>query len=337
MSFLKITSFTAIIGLAICSVPSGALSETPFDVIAQKLRGNVQDGPVASSNGRLEAQSIAVASKYNGRVTDVRVAEGDLIEAGTVIARMDDRDIQAQLAGAKAAVLRARAAQQVAKAAVMQAQSALALAGTTHERVVKLHAEGHAAQSVLDDAENALTGAEAALASARAQVTDAKALIEVSEASVRQIEVVLEDLTVTAPIRGRVLYRLREPGEVIAAGAPIVMMLDLTDVWMNLYLPADSVGRLMVNDEARLILDPIPDYIVPARITFISPEAQFTPRSVETEAERQDLVFRVKLTIPRELLEKFEKYVKSGVRGIGFVRTEPSAEWPTDLAVKLPE
>lgn len=323
--------------LALSQSPTLALAENPFDALIAKFRGGDTYQGFASSNGRIEAQSVAVASKYAGRITEVLVAEGDLVEAGTVIAKMDDRDVQAQLAGAKAAVLRAQASQQVAEAAVMQAESALAVARTTHARVVKLNAEGHAAQSVLDDAANALTAAEAALATAEAQVADAKALIEVSRASELQIEVALEDLTITAPIRGRVLYRLREPGEVVAAGASIVTMLDLTDVWMNLYLPADAVGRLMLNDEARLILDPAPDYVLPARVTFISPEAQFTPRSVETEAERQELMFRVKLTIPRELLAKFENYVKSGVRGIGFVHTDPAAEWPADLAVKLPE
>ena len=77
--------------------------------------------------------------------------------------------------------------------------------------------------------------------------------------------------------------------------------------------------------------------MIPARVTFIAPEAQFTPKSVETQEERSQLVFRVKLTIPRELLSKFENRVKVGVRGIGFVRTDPSAPWPADLQVKLPQ
>ncbi|MDP3340833.1 HlyD family secretion protein [Frigidibacter sp.] len=323
--------------LALSLLPGIALAKTPFEALIARFKGGDTYEGFASSNGRLEAQTVAVAAKYAGRVTEVLVAEGDLIEAGTVIARLDDRDIAAQLVGAKAAVLRARAALQVAEAGVMQAQSALDVAGTNHKRITTLTADGYAAQSVLDDATNALTSAEASLAMAKAQVADADALIEVSNASVVQLEVALDDLTIRAPIKGRVLYRLREPGEVVAAGASIVTLLDLTDVWMNLYLPADAVGRLMLNDEARLILDPVPQFVVPARVTFVSPETQFTPRSVETEAERQDLVFRVKLTIPRELLETFEDYVKSGVRGIGFVRTEPSAEWPAELSVKLPE
>lgn len=323
--------------LALSGLPAATQAETPFEALIARFRGGDAYAGFTSSNGRLEAQSVAVASKYAGRVTEVLVAEGALVEAGTVIARLDDRDTQARMLGAKADVLRARAARQIAEAAVMQAQSTLDVARTNQERVSKLNADGHAAQSVLDDATNALTSAQAALAMAQAQVADADALIEVSGASLRQLEVALDDLTIRAPTRGRVLYRLREPGEVVAAGASIVTLLDLSDVWMNVYLPADAVGRLTLNDEARLILDPIPNFVVPARVTFVSPEAQFTPRSVETSTERQDLVFRVKLTIPRELLERFESQVKAGVRGIGFVRSDPAADWPAELSVKLPE
>lgn len=332
---MKRLMLAALFGLALAP-PTAA--QTPFEALIAKFTGGQTYAGFTSSNGRIEAQSVAVATKYAGRVTEMLAAEGEMVEAGAILARMDDRDMQAQLLGAKAAVLRAQAALRVAEAGVMQAESALAVATTNRERVAKLNADGHAAQSVLDDAENALTAASASRAMAEAQVADAKALIEVAEAQVAQIEVALDDLTIRAPIRGRVLYRLREPGEVMAAGASIFTLLDLGDVWMNLYLPAGAVGRLMLNDEARLILDPVPHYVIPARVTFISPEAQFTPRAVETESERQELVFRVKLTIPRELLAGVEGYVKSGVRGIGFVRSDPAvADWPADLAIKLPE
>ena len=101
--------------------------------------------------------------------------------------------------------------------------------------------------------------------------------------------------------------------------------------------PTAVVGQLTLNDEARLVLDPIPDLVLPARVSFISPQSQFTPKNVETEQQREELVFRVKLAVPRDLLERYEAQIKSGVRGIGFVRTAPDAAWPDDLQVKLPE
>lgn len=314
-----------------------AQAETKFEALLARFGGADRYEGIASSNGRIEAQSVDVATKYAGRVTEVMAGEGDIVEAGTVLAQLDDRDAKAQLLAAQATVLQAQASKQMAEASVMQAQSALDVAQTSFDRVKKLSTDGHASQATLDDATNALNSAKASLASATAQVSNADAMIAAAEADVERLKIALDDLTIRAPIRGRILYRLREPGEVMAAGASVFTMLDLTDVYMNLYLPASVAGILAAGDEARMILDPIPQFVVPATVSFISPQAQFTPKSVETETEREDLVFRVKLTIPRDLLAQFETQVKSGVRGIGFVRSAPGAEWPDDLTVNVPE
>lgn len=311
-------------------------AQSPFADLLARFQGADQTG-ITASNGRIEAQSIDVAGKYAGRLTEVTAPEGAMVEAGAVLARLDDRDARAKLLAAEAAVLQAQAARAQAEAAVMQAQSALDVAQTNRARITTLHAEGHAAQAALDDAVNGATAAAASLASARAQVQNAVALIAAAEANREQVKIALDDLAIRAPIRGRVLYRLHEPGEVIAAGTPVVTLLDLTDAYMVLYLPASVVGTLAMNDEARLVLDPVPQYVVPARVSFVAPQAQFTPKSVETSSERADLVFRVKLTIPRDLLVHFADQVKIGVRGVGFVRATPETPWPADLAVTLPE
>lgn len=328
---------TAILSFGMLTAPMTARAANPFEAIIQKLRGKTDDSRFANSNGRIEAQSVDVAGKYAGRLTDVLVHEGDIVKANDVIARIDDRDMQTRLLGAKASVLQAKAAREQAVAVVTQSESALSVAQTNYDRVAKLNVGHVASDAAFDDAKNVLSTAVASLATAKAQVTSSDALIAASDAKVAEINVALEDLVIRAPIRGRVQYRLREPGEVVAAGTPIVTLLDLTDVYMNIYLRADIVGKLASGEEARLILDPVPDYVVPARITFIAPEAQFTPKSVETQDERSQLVFRIKLTIPRDLLTKFEDRVKVGVRGVGFVRTDPSADWPADLQVKLPQ
>jgi len=106
---------------------------------------------------------------------------------------------------------------------------------------------------------------------------------------------------------------------------------------MTLYLPANVAGQLTLGDEARLILDPVPQYVGPATISFVATEAQFTPKSVETAEEREKLMFRVKLQLDLKLLEKYHRQVKTGVRGLGFVRTDPKIAWPPELVVKLPE
>ena len=124
--------------------------------------------------------------------------------------------------------------------------------------------------------------------------------------------------------------------EVVAAGAPIVTVLDLTDVYMTIFLPAADSGKLTVGDEARIVLDPVPDYVVPAKVSFVAADAQFTPKTVETKDERAKLMFRIKLKIDAQVLQQFYTRVKTGVRGLGFVRTRADLEWPAELQVKLP-
>jgi HlyD family secretion protein len=323
--------------LALIAAAGPALAQSRFETLLARFGGQHRYEGIASSNGRIEAQSVDVATKYAGRVTEIMAGEGEIVEAGAVLAELDDREARAQLLAAQATVQQAQASKQMAEANVMQAQSARDVAKTSFDRVERLNADGHASQSALDDATNALNSARASLASAEAQVANSDATIAAAEADVERLKIALDDMTIRAPIRGRILYRLREPGEVLAAGSAVFTLLDLTNVYMNIYLPAPVVGLLSTNDEARMVLDPISDYVVPARVSFISPQAQFTPKSVETEEEREELVFRVKLTVPRDLLVQFEDMVKSGVRGIGFVRSDPGAEWPADLAVNVPE
>ena len=88
---------------------------------------------------------------------------------------------------------------------------------------------------------------------------------------------------------------------------------------MTIYLPAAQAGQLAIGDEARMILDPFPQYVVPATVSFVATEAQFTPKSVETAEEREKLMFRVKLQVDPKVLGKYHTEVKTGVRGMGFV------------------
>ncbi len=105
---------------------------------------------------------------------------------------------------------------------------------------------------------------------------------------------------------------------------------------MTIFLPAADAGRVAVGDEARIILDPIPDYVIPATVSFVAADAQFTPKTVETADERAKLMFRMKLKVDPQVLQQFYTRVKTGIRGMGFVRTKADVEWPADLEVKLP-
>lgn len=300
------------------------------------LQNGLPDG-IAMSNGRIEAEQINVATKYAGRIDDIYVREGDFVEAGQKIASMDAVQTKARVAAAKAEVSRAEHAKAQARAAIAQREAELDLARAEYRRAVTLNRKGHLSTETLDQRRARLRSAEAALTTSRAAEAEAASAIEAAKARLDQLQSMLDDMDLTAPRAGRVQYRVAEPGEVLAAGGTVVTLLDVSDVYMTIFLPARQAGRLSLGGEARLILDPAADYVIPARVTFVSSEAQFTPKSVETQEERDNLMFRVKLSIYPELLARFEKRVKTGVRGVGYVRLDPATVWPDWLKVALPE
>jgi HlyD family secretion protein len=210
----------------------------------------------------------------------------------------------------------------------------LAFARADFERGQRLLERGNITQQTVDQRRNKFEAADAAHLAATAQRDQAQFAIKAAEADVERLESILVDLVLVSPRSGRVQY---SAGEVVAAGQRVLTILDLNDVYMTIYLPADDAGKLALVDEARIIADPIPEYVIPATVSFVATDAQFTPKSVETAEERQKLMFRVKLQVDPKVLGKYHRQVKTGVRGIGFARTNPSIAWPDDLVVKLPQ
>ncbi|MCY1241500.1 efflux transporter, RND family, MFP subunit [compost metagenome] len=135
-----------------------------------------------------------------------------------------------------------------------------------------------------------------------------------------------------SPKPGRVQYRVAQPGEVLSAGGRVLNLVDVSDVYMTFFLPTAQAGRVAIGADARIVLDAAPQYVIPATISFVADVAQFTPKSVETEEERQKLMFRVKAKIPQDLLQKYIQQVKTGLPGMAYVKLDPNAEWPKNLA-----
>jgi HlyD family secretion protein len=265
------------------------------------------------------------------------VNEGDEVTAGQVVATISSPETEAQLRGAQQEVLKAKQDFAAAVALIAQRKSDLTTASRDYERGKSLVGEGWLTQQVFDQRRNKLESAEAALTAANAQRDAAEAAIKANQADVERLQAILADLVLISPRSGRVQYRLARAGEVVAAGQRVLTILDLNDVYMTLYLSANVAGKLRLGDEARAILDPVPDSVFPATISFVATEAQFTPKSVETAEEREKLMFRVKLQGDPEVLKQFHRDVKTGVRGLGFVRTDPKIPWPKELEVKLPQ
>jgi HlyD family secretion protein len=318
------------------SIVSSAHAQILRNLIA-RLRGETLPDGVVKSNGRLEATQVDVSSKYPGRLSEVTVEEGSNVTQGQVIAKITSPEYEAQLRAAKADVQKANDALAAAEAEIASRESALAFAKSDFERGQELMKSGHITKQTFEQRKRNYDSAVAAVKSFTSQRDQALSQIANSEAEVDRVQSIINDLTLVSPRLGRVQYQLARAGEVVAAGAPIVTILDLTDVYMTIFLPAADAGRLAVGDEARIILDPVPDYVIPATVSFVASEAQFTPKTVETKDERAKLMFRVKLKIDPQLLQQFYTRVKTGVRGLGFVRTKPGVEWPADLQVKLPK
>jgi HlyD family secretion protein len=304
--------------------------------VATRLTSKPLPAGIVSSNGRLEATEIDIATKLAGRIDAVLIQEGDFVERGQVVARMDTTVLKAQLREAEADANRARMALATAGAVVDQRRNELSLAQSVLRRSKQL-VEGHFISVEKLDADQAQVNvAAAALTAAVSQVSVAKAAVVAAMASADRIQADIEDGVLRAPTAGRAQYRLAQPGEVLPAGGKVIGMLDLADVYMTLFLPEEAVGRLAIGAPARLVFDSAPQVVVPARVRFVATEAQFTPKTVETATERQKLVFRVKAQLDPQYLRQHWTEIKAGMPGTGYIQVDPRAVWPEALALRMP-
>jgi HlyD family secretion protein len=319
----------------------------------------------ARSNGRIEATEVDIATKLAGRISDELVDEGDLVTAGQVLAHMDVESLDAQrreavakLGMAKSAVETAHSMlaqreseKEAAQSVVVQRETEYDLAtknlaraeelvksgGVSKEELDTRRAQLYSAKAAISTAKANVASAEAAIATAKSQIISAEANVASTEATIERIQSDIDDSTLKAPTSGRVQYRIAQPGEVLNSGGKVLNMVNLTDVYMTFFLPTEWAGRVQQGAEVRLILDAAPQFVIPAKVTFVADVAQFTPKTVETAEERQKLTFRIKAHIDPELLEKYVRDIKTGLPGVAYVQLDPQAAWPANLQVRLPE
>lgn len=291
----------------------------------------------ASGNGRIEATEIDIATKIQGRVVEVLAHEGDMVKAGQILARMDTKILEAQLRQAEAEVMRSHRASVAAAALIRRRDAECDFAEKELKRSEQLVREGAISREILDRDRSKAESARAACAEARAEFQKEEAEIKAAVAETERFKADLDDSILKAPRRGRVLYRLAEPGEVLPAGGKVLTIIDLAYVYMTMFLPETVAGKVAIGADARIVLDARPDLVIPAKVSFVSPRAQFTPKEVETRTEREKLMFRIKVQIDPQLLKKHEAKVKTGLPGVAYVRLDPSTEWPEHLHVRLPQ
>lgn len=319
---------------------------------------------IASGNGRIEATEVDIATKAGGRLLTVSAREGEEVQAGQVLATMDtatlDADFnraQAQLAQARnarvtAAALLAQREQAVAtaQAVVRQREAELNLAQKQLQRTQELVTKGFLSPQKLDEVQaqvqSAAAGRSAALSqvaeartaitAARSQQVEADSAVNAAQAAQARVQADRNDAVLRAPRAGRVQVLAAQAGEVLGAGGRVLTLADLSDVQMTFFLPEVAVGRLAIGAEARLVLDAAPQYVIPAQVSYVASVAQFTPKTVETQAERQKMVFKVRARLAPELLAQHHDRVKTGLPGMAYVRVSADAAWPDKLAIRLP-
>jgi HlyD family secretion protein len=286
---------------------------------------------IVFGNGRIEADPIDIATKFAGRIFALRVDEGDKVTEGQAVAVMDTRDLEVSLKKSQALAEQAKKTISEASAILDQQHSQVVFAEQEMERARILLEKGVTTKQIYDQRLQALDAAKAAETAARIRVNEAEHALEAATHDSELYRVNIADNTLLAPRDGRIQYRIANVGEVLPAGGKVFTMLDVGYVYMDIYLPTLSAGVVKIGDDARIVLDAYPDHPIPAKVSFIADRAQFTPKMVETQTERDKLMFRIRVRIDPARSAAHAHLVRSGLPGIAYVLINPKIAWPDRL------
>jgi len=292
---------------------------------ATRRTGN--DGNTVAVSGTIEVTDVEVSFKIPGRVRERLIDEGELVKAGQIVARLDDDDLRLEVAQRerdmevlaanlreletgfrKEDIARADAAVTRVKADAERFKADFARQETLFQREVISRRDFDVAKAAYESSRAALREVVAQQelmhrGPRREQIDAARARLGQSREALELARTRLGYTTLSSPMAGLVLAKHVEPGEQVAAGTPIVSVGDMANTWMRAYIAETDLGRVKVGQKARVRSDTWPDRRYEGTITFISPEAEFTPKSVQTEKERVKLVYRIKITIPNPAME----------------------------------
>jgi HlyD family secretion protein len=286
---------------------------------------------ISLGNGRIEADEIDIDTKFAGRVAELLVDIGDMVTPGQVLARMDTRDLDQSLSKSEAQARQAQRSIDETQANLTLQQTQKTLAEQEMDRTRTLLKNGWTTQETADRRQQQLDSAVASYNAAQARVLVAQHALEAAEHDAAFYRVQIADNTLVAPKAGRIQYRLTNIGEVLPAGGKVFTMLDISYVYMDIYLPTLEAGKIKVGTDARIVLDAYPDHPIPAKVSFVASQAQFTPKTVETQTERDKLMFRIRVRIDQDRLLAHAAAVRSGLPGLTYVRWDPAVAWPKNL------
>jgi HlyD family secretion protein len=283
--------------------------------------GDGDDGATLVASGTVEATEGRLGLEVPGRLAEIRVHEGDPVEAGDTLALLDRGEALARREAAEGELDAARArldeltagfrAEEVrqAEAALRAAKEQKEDARRDLERTRRLREGGAVSREALDKARTAFEVASSRYGEVRErarlmregpreeQIRAQRSRAASARASLRALDARLANMVVTAPFDGVVTVRHREPGEVVGAGAAVVTLMNPDDRWVRIYVPEDRIGAVKLGQETSVTTDTYGDRSYRGRVRFIASEAEFTPKNVQTQEERVKLVYRVKVRI----------------------------------------
>lgn len=278
-------------------------------------------------SGNIEMTDAEVSFKIPGRVAERSVSEGETVQAGQLVARLDAGELGQEVALRGAEVRAAAAAlaeletgsrpEEIAQAeaVVRRAQADVARARADFRRLKTLYEQENVSVQDYDAARTAVDVTEAKLREAQEQlrlvkkgpriekIDRARAQLQQAKEALALAETRFSYSILTSPLTGLVLSHNIEPGEYVAAGTPIVTVGDLEHVWLRAYVEETDLGRVKVGQAAKVTIDTYPNKAYEGRVSFIASQSEFTPKSVQTERERVKLVYRIKVTIANPEME----------------------------------
>jgi HlyD family secretion protein len=280
-----------------------------------------ESGHALRASGMVEATEARLGFTTAGRIEKVYVREGDLVEAGDTLASLDSSETQARLRRAKARVETAKARlreteegarpEEIEQASAVNraAEERLDDARRDYKRAQHLFDNGAISREALDKAGTALDIAASEYHRAneallqlergrRREVVEAqRAMLAEAEADLSTFQVLLSNMVIRAPFDGIISVRHHEPGETVTAGSPVLTLQDRNDRWVRIYVPEQRIGAVHISDSATITTDAFPEKRYPGKVVFISSEAEFTPKTVQTPEERIRLVYAVKVRV----------------------------------------
>ncbi len=249
-----------------------------------------------AGSGTLEATEVTVGSLVNGTILQLTKEEGDPVKTDELLAAIDVEKLVLQKAQLQASLGEIEASRIAADAAIAQAADSLDNVQVRYKRIKELYAKGSATQQQFDDITTQLSVARSQLTAANSQVPLLDAKHAEIEATMAVLDRQIKDGTVVSPLDATVVEKYVEPGEIAIQGGALYKLADLVNLWIKIYVAETDVDQFILGQDVIVRVDATPDPF-PGKVSWVSPEAEFTPKNVQTKKARAELVYAVKVIL----------------------------------------